>query len=80
MPILVFKLMSLIISCKIVNYENTHELTVIISYYFLMIANQNFKEYGDINFKLIPLTTFYKMINQENYDTSLLVLLAIIFP
>jgi hypothetical protein len=48
--------MSLIISCKIVNYENTHELIVIISYHFPLIANQNFKEYVDINFKLISLT------------------------
>ena len=72
--------MSLIISCKIVNYENTHKLIVIISYYFSLIANQNFKEYVDINFKLILLTIFYKMVNQENNNTSLLVLLATIFP
>jgi len=72
--------MSLIISCKIVNYENTHELIVIISYHFPLIANQNFKEYVDINFKLISLTISYKMVNQENNNTSLLVLLATIFP
>jgi hypothetical protein len=72
--------MSLIISCKIVNYKNTHELIVIISYHFPLIANQNFKEYVDVNFKLILLTIPYKMINQENDDTSLLVLLATIFP
>jgi hypothetical protein len=72
--------MSLLISCKIINYENTHELIVIISYHFPLIANQNFKEYVDVNFKLILLTIPYKMINQENDDTSLLVLLATIFP
>ena len=72
--------MSLLISCKIINYENTHDLIVIISYHFPLIANQNFKEYVDVNFKLILLTIPYKMINQENDDTSLLVLLATIFP
>jgi len=63
MPILIFKLMSLIISCKIVNYENTHDLIVVINYHFSLITNQNFKEYVDINFKLISLIIPHKMIN-----------------